>query len=263
MFVKFFIHRPVFATVCSLLIILAGALILEQVMSSFSIDELTVSSFALREGVLLDTLQRTTGGTLHHLRDVSRRSVLALMEACDEEPAHAREVARIAVELFNATLFLHGLSEDCREYLEAAALLANVGLFVSHAKHHLHSYYVIRNSDRLVGFTDAEIEMIAVIARYHRKSAPKSSHLEFTSLDAGSQQLVRVLASLLRIAIGLDRSHNSLIESVRAHTAAETLVINAVPVAGANADLEIYSANERAGLLASVFGGPVRILAGR
>ena len=143
---------------------------------------MTFSDYALREGVLLDTMQRTRGGSLHHLRDVSRRSVRDVAELFDEEPEHSAHVARLALELFDATSTLHGLDEGCREYLEAAALLANVGLFISHSQHHLHSYYVIRNSERLTGFTDAEIEIIAQIARYHRKSAPKPSHAEFAAL---------------------------------------------------------------------------------
>ena len=102
-------------------IILAGALILEGVMESFGIERMTLSGFALREGVLLDTMQRTSGGSLHHLRDVSRRSVKHLAEACDEEPEHSARVARLALELFDATVDLHHLDESCREYLEAAA----------------------------------------------------------------------------------------------------------------------------------------------
>ena len=75
------------------------------------------------------------------------------------------------------------LDADAAELLEAAALLSNVGVMVAHSKHHLHSYYVIRSSDRLVGFTDGELEVIAQVARYHRKSAPTSRHREFAALD--------------------------------------------------------------------------------
>ena len=109
---------------------------------------------------------------------------MALSELLDEEPEHSAHVARLALELFDALAPLHRLDDGAREYLEAAALLANVGLFIAHSRHHLHSYYVIRNSERLLGFTDTEIEMIALIARYHRKSAPKASHPDFARLAA-------------------------------------------------------------------------------
>src|SRR3954451_16050760 len=240
-------------------IILAGALILEGVFAQYGVKEMTISDYALREGVLLDTIQRTQGGSLHHLGDVSRRSVLALAELLDEEPAHSAHVAHLAVELFDATTALHGLDEGCREYLEAAALLANVGLFISHSKHHLHTYYVIRNSERLVGFTDNEIEIIAQVARYHRKSAPKTSHAEFARLDADDQRTVRVLAGLLRVAIGLDRSHDGRVVSVTARVRDDALVIEAVGRPGADLSLEAYSARERRALLEDVLGRRVRI----
>ncbi len=178
-------------------IVLAGALILEGVLETFDVDELECSDYALREGVLLDTIQRTRGGSLHHLRDVSRRSVAHLAALCDDEPEHSAHVARLALELFDGLVALpdvpalEGLGEPAREYLEAGALLANVGLFISHSRHHLHSYYVIRNSEVLTGLTDDEIEIIALLARYHRKSSPKLRHREFARLDAADQHLVR------------------------------------------------------------------------
>ncbi len=242
-------------------IILAGALILEGVFEAFAIDEMIVSDFALREGVLLDTIQRTQGGSLHHLRDVSRRSVLALAEMLDEEPEHSAHVARLALDLFDDTAPIHGLDGGCREYLEAAALLANVGLFVSHSQHHLHSYYVIRNSDRLTGLTDAEIEIIAQIARYHRKSAPKPSHEAYARLRPEDQHVVRVLAGILRVAIGLDRSHEGRVRSVEVALRRGRLVVRAVPAGDADLTLEQYAADQRKALLEDVLGLPVTISA--
>ncbi len=168
-------------------IAVAGALILETVGTTFGVESFTFSEAALRDGVLVDTLERLSDRTpnhrgLHHLRDVSRRSILQLAERCDEDPAHSAHVARLAVELFDGLVPLHDLDGTAREYLEAGALLANVGLVVAHSKHHLHAYYVIRNSE-LAGLTDLEIEIIAQIARYHRKSEPKPSHAEFAALD--------------------------------------------------------------------------------
>jgi exopolyphosphatase/guanosine-5'-triphosphate,3'-diphosphate pyrophosphatase len=250
-------------------IILAGVLILEGVVESFGVEELQVSTYALREGVLLDTRQRTEGGSLHHLRDVSRRSVLHLAELCDDDPAHSAHVARLALEMFDGLAAvtadakaapLADLGEPAREYLEAGALLANVGLFVSHSKHHLHSYYVIRNSDVLTGFTDDEIEIIALLARYHRKSAPKAGHLEFSLLSAEDQRLVRALAAILRVAIGLDRSHAQTVEAVRVRRdEASALVVELVPAFGADVELERYSAEQRKDLLEAVLGEPVVI----
>ena len=116
--------------------------------------------------------------------------------------------------LFDQLAPWHGLDDRHRELLEAAALLANVGLFISHSGHHKHSYYVIRNSEHLTGFTDGEVELIAQVARYHRKSAPRRKHAEFAALGRDDQHRVRVLAGLLRVAVGLDRNHGAHVASV-------------------------------------------------
>jgi exopolyphosphatase/guanosine-5'-triphosphate,3'-diphosphate pyrophosphatase len=240
-------------------IALAGTLVLEGVFAACGVEELVLSDYALREGVLIDTAHRRRGGTLHHLRDVSRRGVEHLAEDMDEDPGHSAHVAHLALQLFDATASQHGLGTEAREYLEAAALLANVGLAISHSKHHKHSYYMIRNSDRLVGLTDREIELIAQIARYHRKGDPKPSHVEFAALSPDEQDLVRTCAAILRVAIGLDRGHESRVRSVQVEPRGDDLVVQAIVADGADVDLELYAASERSGLLAEVLGHPIEL----
>jgi exopolyphosphatase/guanosine-5'-triphosphate,3'-diphosphate pyrophosphatase len=243
-------------------IIVAGAVVLQCVARSFGAKSFVFSDGALREGVLLDTISRNHGGSgeLHHLRDVSRQSINALAQRCDPDIAHSTHVATLALQLYDATQSLHGLAADCREYLEAAATLANVGLVISHSKHHLHSYYVIRNSE-LAGLTDHEIEIIALVARYHRKSSPKPSHAQFVQLDAASQHVVRTLAAILRVAIGLDRSYDGRVVGVRATVRGKGLLIEAIAQTGSDISLEVYTAHERSGLLEDVLKMRVDLLA--
>ena len=211
--------------------------------------------------MLLDALSRRRGATLHHLRDLRRRSVLHLAESMDDDVDHSMRAAGFALDLFDATASIHGLGDDSRELLEAGALLANVGLSVSHSEHHKHSYYVIRHSDRLAGFTDHEIELIAQIARYHRKSAPKLKHPEFAHLWPEDQARVRILAGLLRVAIALDRSHKGRVERivVSAKENADEVVISVQQRDGFDTDLEVQTAEDRKGLLEDVLGRRVRV----
>lgn len=240
-------------------IIVAGAVILEQVMRELELPEVVVSDFALREGVLLDAWQRRRGGSLHHLSDLRRRSVEALADAMDEDPEHSRQVARLALALFDGTAPLHHVDSSARELLEAAALLSNVGLFLSHAQHHKHGYYVIRNTDRLTGFTDHEVELIALVVRYHRKSEPKAKHPELAALEDADQELVRVLAGLLRVAIGLDRTHSALVRGIDVAIADRAVTIDLDVVPGADAGLERYAASTRRGLLEQALDATVTI----
>jgi exopolyphosphatase/guanosine-5'-triphosphate,3'-diphosphate pyrophosphatase len=177
----------------------------------------------------------------------------------DDEPDHSATVARLALELFDLTEPWHGATGEDRELLEAAALLANVGLFISHDGHHKHAFYVIRNSEHLAGFTDNEIELIAQVARYHRKSPPKQSHEAFGALAPDDQRRVRVLAGVLRVAIGLDRTHDGAVADLNLVEEDDALVIEVTPRPGASLDLELFTATERRGLLEEVVGRPVRI----
>jgi exopolyphosphatase/guanosine-5'-triphosphate,3'-diphosphate pyrophosphatase len=243
-------------------IIVAGALILATVAETFDVPSFLYSEAALREGVLLDTISRLRGTEVHHLRDVSRRSIRQLVDRCDDDPPHSLHVARLAVGLFDAIPELRTLGPAAREYLEAGAMLANVGLVVAHSQHHLHAYYVIRNSE-LAGLTDHEIEVIAQIARYHRKSEPKQSHEPFALLSPDDQRLVRALAGVLRVAIGLDRRHEARVASVRTNGDAETtLTITAIAADGCDIDLELYAARERTGLLSRVLDRDVAVIGG-
>ena len=222
---------------------------------------IVISEDALREGVLLDFASRLDGASRHHLHDLRRESVQHLVELMDDDAQHSAHVARLCLELFDETADLHGLGEVERELLEAGALLANVGVAISHSGHHKHSYYVVRNSEHLTGFTDHEIELIALVARYHRKSQPKPKHVEFAALAADDQRKVEVLAGLLRIAIGLDRHHAARVTGIRADLEGDRLVVGAVSDVTSDIDLELFAAAERRGLLESALDRPVVVRA--
>jgi exopolyphosphatase/guanosine-5'-triphosphate,3'-diphosphate pyrophosphatase len=242
-------------------ILLGGGIVLEQVCHALGVEELTISEYALREGVLLDALHRVRGGTLHHLSDLRRSSVFHLMELCDDEPEHSLQVARLVLALHDALGERLGVGDAERELLEAAALLSNVGLFISHSGHHKHSYYVIRNSEHLMGFTDREIELIALVARYHRKSQPsEDKHPEFAALDADDRARVRAMAAMLRVAIGLDRNHDAAVDTLSVSEVGDLVRVTLHPVdPDADLALEQYSGDARSALLSDLLDAEVEV----
>ena len=241
-------------------IILGGVIVLEQVFRSLAIAEMVTSDFALREGVLLDVVRRRAGA-VGHLGDLRSESVRHLAALVPGEQEHCRHIAALALQLFEGTRHLSGLSDEAEEWLEAAALLQNVGLVISHDRHHLHSYYVIRNSELLTGFTDHEIELIALVARYHRKSAPKLRHPEYARLHEADRRVIEILSGVLRIAAGLDRTRCGAVGRLRVDGGhdGQPLRILVEKAPGRDADLELYSAENRKGLLEEALGLPVRI----
>jgi exopolyphosphatase/guanosine-5'-triphosphate,3'-diphosphate pyrophosphatase len=238
-------------------IVLGGALVLEQAFAALGIEEMVVSDFALREGVLLDALRRRDNTSIGHLRDLRYESVMHVAALAPDEADHAQRSTELALRVFEQTSAIHGLDASYEEVLEAAGYLANVGLLVSHDRHHLHSYYVIRNSDALAGFTDEEIELIAQVARYHRKSAPKPTHSEFAALPADAQHVVRVLAGILRIGVALDRTRTGAVRDVNVRTSKREIAIELD--GDGDLSLERYTAEARKTLLEEALGVEVTI----
>ena len=233
-------------------VIVAGAILLRELCKAFDISELVVSAGALREGVVLDRMQQreTSGEALHHLSDLRRASVLSTARRFEENIEHAQHATDLALELFDESAAIHEMGEFEREILEAAGLVHNVGRFVAHAAHHKHSYYLIRNSEHLAGFTENETELIAQVARYHRKSNPRLKHAEFAALSDGDQHRVGVLGGILRVAIALDRTYQRSVGRVTAFDDGRLLTVTAVTESGADVELELFTARERVGLLA-------------
>jgi exopolyphosphatase/guanosine-5'-triphosphate,3'-diphosphate pyrophosphatase len=149
--------------------------------------------------------------------------------------------------MFDQTASLHRLGEREREWLEYAAILHDVGYLINSRQHHKHSYYVIKNSD-LGGFAADEIELLANVARYHRKAVPEEDHRTLKDLPANLKDTLTILGGILRIADGLDRSHFSVIQSVRCEVTPDA--VDLVLTATDDAALEIWAARERSDLLA-------------
>lgn len=199
-------------------IILAGAVILQEAMTLLSVESLTVCERSLREGVIVDWM--LTHGLiedrLRYQSSVRQRSAIATAQKYQVNLEYTDRVAAFALSLFDQTQgLLHNWGPEERELLWAAAILHNCGLHVSHSAHHKHSYYLIRNGE-LLGYTETEIEIIANLARYHRKSAPKKKHENYSNLPSKKyRHLVSQLSALLRLAVALDLRQIGAIERVR------------------------------------------------
>lgn len=198
-------------------IILAGATILQEAMSMLGTEELIVCERALREGVIVDWMLKRglIEDKLCYQSSVRERSTLKIAKKYRVDLEYSERIADFALSLFDSTQGeLHDWGDSERELLWAAAILHNCGIYISHSAHHKHSYYLIRNGE-LLGYTELEIELIANLARYHRKSAPKKKHDAYANLSSRDRQLVRQLSGLMRLAIALDRRQIGAIEKVR------------------------------------------------
>jgi exopolyphosphatase / guanosine-5'-triphosphate,3'-diphosphate pyrophosphatase len=198
-------------------IIVAGAVILQETMALLGIETITICERSLREGVVVDWML-THGLIEDRLRfqsSIRQRSVLKTAQKYGVDLEHSERVAAFAVDLFDQTKGLfHEWGAEERELLWASAILHNCGHFISHSAHHKHSYYLIRNSD-LLGYTEVEVETIANLARYHRKSDPKKKHDTYRSIgNKLHRRAVEQLYPLLRLAVAMDRRQIGAIAKV-------------------------------------------------
>ena len=193
--------------------LLAGAIVLDEIMRGAGLAQLRAVDAALREGIVESVLDALRASSEEPADNVRKSSVLGLMERSDVEHAHATHVARLASRIFEQTQELHALKTGERDLLEYAALLHEVGMHVSYRKHHEHSYYMISHAG-LRGFTADQVAMVANIARYFRKAKPSEDHENFAQLSPQQQDTVRKLSAILRLACGLDRGRRRAVRDV-------------------------------------------------
>ena len=205
-------------------LIVTGALILEGVMDYLRLDSMTVSPFALREGVIFDSLSKSIPG-FKPAPDIRRDSLMHLATRFDTENRlkSAKHSAKLAKQLVgslragaNPPKVLEILDERFEFLLEAGILLHSVGIFVNHAKHHKHAYYIIKNSDILLGFMPMEIEILALLALYHRKKYPNPKKAAMAKIPKDIQERIVLMTAIIRVCIALDRRNTAAaIESIQ------------------------------------------------
>src|SRR6188508_577106 len=235
----------------------AGSVLLDTIIRRLNADEFTLCDLALREGLVLDYIHRNSARIrkVERYPDVRRRSVIELAERCGYWPEHAQQVARLALSIFDQTRSVHGLTDREREWLEYGALLHDVGVHISYEKHHRHSYYLIKNGD-LRGFDPVEIEVIALIARYHRQATPKKSHEGFGDLNGALRRTVRTLSAIVRLAEGLDRSHAQALAGIDLFPRGDDYLARLR--ANGDAELELWAAHRHVAPLERELALPIR-----
>jgi exopolyphosphatase / guanosine-5'-triphosphate,3'-diphosphate pyrophosphatase len=191
------------------------------------------------------------------MTDPAREEFLALMQTLEVDQPHVQHVAQLAVHLFDELEDLHGMGDSDRLLLEAAACLHDIGHSVESAGkgHHRESARLIREHG-WQHFSAERVNLIALVARYHRKSLPDLEHEDYAALAPLERLKVQKLAAFLRIADGMDRSHRQLVTHFSAEIFPERILIH---LSAANSvEKEIDSATKKADLAEAVFQRVIR-----
>lgn len=236
----------------------AGAVLLKTLLDAHAFEKMHVSAHALREGMVVQFI-RENHERLQRIApyaDVRRRSIHEVAFRFEWDEKHAQHVAATALFLFDRCLPWYAGEREDRELLEYAALLHDIGYYISHSNHHLHSRYLIRHAD-LRGFYDGEVDLISLVARYHRSEHPLPAHPHYGRLSPHDQKRVAQLAGLLRIAECLDRSHYQNVTALSVEATNGTLGID-VCTKG-DPELETWAAQEASGLFQEAFARGVKV----
>ncbi|KAL6146517.1 hypothetical protein ACLB2K_057195 [Fragaria x ananassa] len=204
---KFFERRSEF--------IVAGAVLLEEIFEVLGIEEMEVSGYALAEGVIVESLAKVNGG--YDLTANARWSSvvrLAMRYNGKKRMRAAVQCTNTAKEIFEGlrksddladNQFAASLDDKDLEYLEAATLLHNIGVFMGKKGYHKHSYCIIMNGEHLHGYSSEEVKLIALLARHHRKKLPSSDHASFTKFPGEMTKKFRFLCTILRVSVALQK----------------------------------------------------------
>ena len=239
-------------------VILPAAMVYERLAELAGMDQILVPNVGIKDGVLVDLAEELVPSEPGHSRvdEIVRTGATNLGRRYDFDVAHAHHVARLALSLFDQLEELHNLDSHDRRLLLAAAILHDIGTFIGYARHHKHSLYIISESE-LPGFSPSDIQLIANVARYHRKSAPADHHEAYTRLSEGGREKVRKLAAILRLADALDREHRQTVHSVRitVHGSAVTLELDG----DGDLVLERWALAQKAGMFEKVYQLTVKV----
>jgi exopolyphosphatase/guanosine-5'-triphosphate,3'-diphosphate pyrophosphatase len=234
-----------------------GGALLVRLLEMAAVEEVTLTDASLREGVILDYLEKHGSSLAHRpIADPRRRSVVELARKYERDDPREQHIAKLALELFDQTASVHGLKAVDRQLLEYAALLHGIGRHINFHDRHRHARYIIRNS-ALRGFTDAEVELLALIVFYHRRKRPKSKQPRLKELSETDFRSLSVLSALLRLAVALDRGHCQLVRHVRAELTPQLVRID-VQGSG-DLELELWSARQELEPLSHALGRAVSV----
>ncbi len=241
-------------------IINPGMVLLEFLLDEFNIQNIKISEAALRDGMILDFInkERSQLSLVANFPDPRKRSIYELLRKTNWMEQHSTHVANLGLQIFDEFQEELSLTENDRELLNYASLMHDIGYYISYSKHHKHALYLIRFSD-LRGFSEDEINIMANVARYHRRSTPKKRHFRYKKLDKPLKKRVMKLSAILRVADGLDRSHYQNVTKLEIKNGKKK--VKFVLTTQSDPELEIWGAERKSNLFEKVTGKELEIYA--
>jgi exopolyphosphatase/guanosine-5'-triphosphate,3'-diphosphate pyrophosphatase len=234
-------------------IIVAGAHVYAELLERFALPGFIYSDLGLRDGILAQMLAEQDARTTAHQEFGRERwqGVLATCKRYGVDPRQADAVRQHALQLFRDLQAVHELPPEYGAWLEAAAMMRDVGKFMNYQGHHRHAQYIIANSD-LFGFTPQQRAITSAIARYLGKSRPDPADRSMQSIPPEESTHVHRAVVLLRLAVALNQDRASDVLKVTLHVYPKRVLLELRP-GRTGAELELWSLRKEADYFREVF----------
>ena len=213
-------------------------------------SQILITGLNLRDA-LLQGMLRTNDWSADFCEQIVN-SAVELARKFHVDLHHARHVADLARTLYRALQSEHRMDARCETLLYVASLLHEIGLFVGLSGYHKHSQYLVTHSE-IFGLNEQDQHLVAMIARYHRRAAPKPTHEVFARLDRDNRVIVSRLAGILRVAVALDHTGSQRVRDIECTIERHRLVVTVTNSAG-DLSLERLELRQKASLLEDTFG---------
>lgn len=223
-------------------------------------EQIIVPMASIRDALLFEMAQMLSGYKRTDLSKQVLSSARHLGERFHYDKAHASCAASFALKLFDFLQAEHGMGSRERLLLEVSAIVHDIGSYISVMSHHKHTAYLV-DAAEIFGLRKADKNIVSNVARYHRRSLPKPSHVPYMSLTRTDRAVVSKLAALLRVADALDKSHHQIVRNFVIERTKQAYVLW-VPDDAGDISLERSALTEKGDLFADIFGTPVVIKQG-
>ena len=216
---------------------------------AYGLKHIVVSHITMRHGLLME--MAGGGAWTDDFKQKILWSAVEVGRKFHFDEAHATHVSTLALTLFHALEGEHVLAPRHELLLTVAAILHDIGLFISSSNHHKHSMYLIQNSE-LFGLSAGDILLVSQIVRYHRRASPKPTHEDYMSLPRADRLAVSQMAAILRVADALDLAHSQRIQDISAHREEDRFVIDIPEVE--DLSLEQMALKQKGSMFEDVYG---------
>ncbi|MEI8254082.1 MAG: Ppx/GppA phosphatase family protein [Deltaproteobacteria bacterium] len=238
-------------------VIVPAMFVLDAVARATDATRVVTPGVGLKEGIVFELIDRSfrvwdEGGEAAAVE----AEAIALGRKYRFDETHAVHVAGLSCQLFDLLAGVHNLGFEARGWLRLAALLHDIGDFVGYEAHHKHTYYLVVHSE-IMGLAPESKEIVANVARYHRKGFPDLSHPGFRKLDRAGRAVVRKLAAILRLADAFDREHLTKVREIHARVDKGRFHVRAR--GDGDLGLSLWTASRKADLFEEVFELEARI----